>query len=416
MFISPISYSNRRTKNQLIKKNNPNFKGPNPVVAKNQLRILYAQDIWAPKLSIKMPQNPMEKEVLLEVLAQRLKLDQLTRLTNEKFSTKAKLSIYKDLRKEDPNSEECKQLKAELDKKGNLKSYFNTLEKRIELAEKKNAPALAYFKEIERLEGEYLKRKLIKLPQIEKFMIQVNKNNINAEGNFSTQELIKIVENGEIPKTTSTLPATQILSKKQLLNTIEAQYEQELRKTVDMYSRNFGHYMDAQKSRQTVEARYQESIKRYPEIRNILSKIYANVERKFTHKVMQVGEVEVYPIGKIIQEMAIAEKAIKRLMTESKDLRAELSANPNNKEAQLALRAREEAIANMKSAWTGGMLYCIKYEGLNREKMAEAGRENVYDYLVGENQILKKLKMVNADYLKNEGNISDEVWEQIVNA
>ena len=60
MLINPITHTINNTNT---------FKGgPNPTIAKNQMRILLTQDIWAPKLKIKKPESPLEKEVLLEVL------------------------------------------------------------------------------------------------------------------------------------------------------------------------------------------------------------------------------------------------------------------------------------------------------------------------------------------------------------
>ena len=48
------------------------------------MKILLSQDIWAPKLKVKMPESQLEKETLLEILENRLKLDKYVRLFNER--------------------------------------------------------------------------------------------------------------------------------------------------------------------------------------------------------------------------------------------------------------------------------------------------------------------------------------------
>lgn len=103
MLIHPISNSQNLYSRKLYNQNNSvspqvykNFGidkvsfngGLKPEVLKNQLKILLTQDIWAEKLKVKMPETPLEKEVLLEVLQNRLKLDRFSRLTNEKLKIK----------------------------------------------------------------------------------------------------------------------------------------------------------------------------------------------------------------------------------------------------------------------------------------------------------------------------------------
>ena len=78
MFINSIDSINTSSYN-----NQAQFKGgPNPEVARNQMRIFLTQDIWAPKLKVKMPESQLEKETLLEILENRLKLDKYVRLFN----------------------------------------------------------------------------------------------------------------------------------------------------------------------------------------------------------------------------------------------------------------------------------------------------------------------------------------------
>ncbi len=44
-----------------------------------------------------MPETPLEKEVILEILEHRLQLDRLVRLTNEKLNIKTKIKMLANL-------------------------------------------------------------------------------------------------------------------------------------------------------------------------------------------------------------------------------------------------------------------------------------------------------------------------------
>ena len=72
MFINPINQvriSNSKTTSKRSLSKSINFTGyPKADVAKNQMKILLSQDIWAPKLKVKMPESQLEKETLLEIL------------------------------------------------------------------------------------------------------------------------------------------------------------------------------------------------------------------------------------------------------------------------------------------------------------------------------------------------------------
>ena len=118
---------------------NPEFKakGVNPEVARNQLKVLLTQDIWAPSLKVKRPETELEKEVLLEILNYRAKLDRYVRLTNEKLHINGLLSVLSKLIDTNPSSPEIPALRAEIDKKGNVFTYLSTLNKNIELERNK---------------------------------------------------------------------------------------------------------------------------------------------------------------------------------------------------------------------------------------------------------------------------------------
>ena len=173
--------------------------GPNREIQKNQYRIMVTQDIWAPKLSVKMPENEIEKEALLEVLEQRQKLDRYARLNNERAEIIMQLSYRDDLMENDPSNPELQVINKDLAKRGNINSVLNTLKSQIESEAKRKKPAIEYFDNLAKLEDEYFEKKLVKEQKLEKFWYQIKKNNINADGQYSTKELIEIVKSGVNP-------------------------------------------------------------------------------------------------------------------------------------------------------------------------------------------------------------------------
>ena len=64
----------------------------------------------------------------------------------------------------------------------------------------RNKPALEYFENLGKLEDGYFRKKFVRLGQMEKFWHKVLKGNINAEGKYSTPELIEIIKSGKLPK------------------------------------------------------------------------------------------------------------------------------------------------------------------------------------------------------------------------
>ena len=159
---------------------------------------MLTQDIWAPRLKVKMPETSLEKEVLLEVLGNRLKLDRFTNLSKERFATKADVIIYNNLLEKDPKNPEISEIEERLDKKGNLVKYIRILSEQINKELKQNREAMNYFKNIEHMEEDYLKSKLLKESKIGNFFTQIQQNNINPDGKYTTEELIEIVKNAEI--------------------------------------------------------------------------------------------------------------------------------------------------------------------------------------------------------------------------
>ena len=92
-----------------------------------------------------MPETPLEKEVILEILEHRLQLDRLVRLTNEKLNIKTKIKMLANLMEQNPSHPDLPALRKEIENKGNLDSYLKTLDKNIELEQKKKETCIRIF-------------------------------------------------------------------------------------------------------------------------------------------------------------------------------------------------------------------------------------------------------------------------------
>lgn len=409
MFINSI---NGNTNVQIKSKT---FKaGIKPETARNQMKILLSQDCWAPRLKVRMPETALEKEVLLEMLKNRLKLDRFVRLTNERFATKGKIIIYNELLENNSNAVEKENLKIELEKKGNLPKYFDTLNKQIEIEEKKNIPALKYFDEIENVKEIYLSKKVLNEGKIKKFYDNIVKNNINKDEQYTTQELINIIENGKVVDNVDADVAPKILSKKQLLTSVESLYEDLLRQYVNVYQRDFRHFGDAKKARGKVEETYKDSITKYPDVKKSLAKIYENIERKFIHKVDRIANMDIYPIGEIWKDMVKVEAEMRNLYKEIKNLKQSLEKAPADEKILNSLATKEHYLSELKKDWINGMRYSFKYENINNERMIEAGNKNEYEYIAGKNPTILKHKYAAKIYEENNNSIPEQYWEELI--
>ena len=402
------------SKSSLNKNFNTKFKGVNPELIKNRIKIELTQDIWAPRLNVKMPETPIEKEVVLEILKQRLQLDRLARLYNERFATIGKISIYNDLVDNNPNSKECIELEQELKKKGNLASYFKTLEKQIELEKKKNQPAVKYFESLSEIEKEFFERKILNNNKLEKIYFKIEKNNINKDGKYTTKELIEIIEGKRALSTAEKIKPQPILSRKTLLETVKKEYEKTLRGFINIYDPEKDHSIDAEISRQIVETKYANSIKRYPEIEKNLKKIYDSTIEKIFFNSRQLLEVDVPLLGNLWKEMETFESQIKKLTEELESLQEKCALDRTNIELQKEFQAKEIILVIMKSNWIDSMKKSVEQEEKNRETMIKFGVGKAYDYLTSESLIIKKHKEAYKIYQENNNFIPKDYWKKIL--
>ena len=120
MFISSVSNSQKSY----------TFKGLSPEIQRNQLKILLTQDIWNTGLRVKMPETQLEKDVLLEILQQRLKLDRLARLCNERMKFKTLLIAINNLLKENPSHPDLEPMIKEVEKRRKKEKFLYNILKR----------------------------------------------------------------------------------------------------------------------------------------------------------------------------------------------------------------------------------------------------------------------------------------------
>ncbi len=404
---NPNLYTKRKNQNNQL-----SFTAANPEVLKNQFRILLTQDIYAPSLKVKMPDTPLEKEVLLEILQNRLKLDRLTRLTNENVRLKTLIGYIKRLRAENPLHPDLPGLEETLSKKGNIASYLRTLQKSIDIEASRKKPVLDYFRAIEKLEDEYLEKHLIRTGTMDKFWHKIDKNNINPDGKLSTQEIIDIISKEQ--SSVSAKAAAQQMSKKQLLSTIQNQYEQFLRENVDVYKGESNHNHVARSARQMILKEYAGLINKFQGSDKQITKIFESVEEKYTFKVDRLEGIDIYPIGEIWKDMKADENSIRGLMGEINSLRQQLSKTPNSTKVKNLIKAKETELEKLKKDWLTRLKYSVKYEAINRQRMIDADRLPEYEYLTAENKTIKRHKQVFNAYVKNNKSIPEDLWTTVI--
>ena len=423
MFINPINQvriSNSKTTSKRSLNKSINFTGyPKADVAKNQMKILLSQDIWAPKLKVKMPESQLEKETLLEILENRLKLDKYVRLFNERRFILSQLAKVDELRAENPRSAEADKISASLAKRGNISSVLATLNKQIEQEEKRNQSAIKYFEDLDKTFEEYIGKKLVKYNQLDKAWHQLKKNNLNPNGELSTAELIEIVKSGKgVEKVVS--PSAHILSRKDLINTLEKEYEELMRKSINIYATSRenqeinNQYDKSRNIRYQLNEKYGNIIKKYPGMDEALKGIYSKVEKKYSFKVNQLTGVDIYPIGEIWDQMKDVEKSIKTIMEELPVLKEKFAKDPSNKTLEMEITGKEIVLVGLRDDWTRGAKLSVDYEAINQQRMADAGHLSEYEYLTSENKTLNKHKLAMKVYNENNQSIPEDFWSDIL--
>lgn len=415
MFINPISSINK-SQNQPTTFGSATRTAIKNKIDRNRLKILLTQDIWAPKLKVKIPESPLEKEVLLEVLRHRLKLDRFTQLTNERFDTKSNIILYNDLAENELDSEKAKTLREKIEAKGPLGKYFHQINHEIKNEKRANTEAMTYFNNINDLEETYLKRKLISENKIEQFYTQVRKNNINVDGRYSTAELIEMIENDKNPLAVEKKPeAERVLSKKQLLGRIQQEYVTALRENFNFYELPLNYEKQMAIIRGNLERKYINTLIRYPEIGKPLAKIYKPIEKFFMsklHDIYDPNTIKVYSISIGWENMRKIELTIQGVNVEINTLKSKLETDKNNEKLKEALALKEEEVKDLKFNWGKWLEFSVEYEKINRQRMAEAGKEAQYDYLTAENKLIKKYQDLYKTFKENNNSMPESYWNE----
>lgn len=423
MYINSINqlrnvYSNPTAKKKInVKNNGISFHaGPNVAVLENKAKIMATIDIMSKNPKVKLPENEIEKKAILEVLEHRLRLNKYVRLRNEAREIRSILREANELVSASKIEEAITLLK-ELDKRGNVDAILKTLDKQIEQEEKRNLPAIKYFDDIAKTMDEYLEKKLLNNNQIDKAWSQIKKNNINKDENLSIAELIEIINAGE---KTNVITESRILSRKDLLATLEKEYEDLMRKGINIYATKRenqelnNNYDKSRNIRYQLTQKYETQLKKYPGIQEALEKIYSKIEKKYTFKVNQLNNIDIYPIGEIWDQMRDVEKSITNITKELPILKENLAKNPNDKTLEMEITGKEVVLAGLRKDWMRGVTLSLKYEAENRERMANAGHLAEYDYLTAKNKTLVNHRKAMEIYKENSETIPEGVWTELI--
>ena len=392
------------------------FTGLKPEIVKNQFKILLSQDIWAYRLAVKMPESEVEKEALLELLEHRVQLERFTRLQHEKGEIIIKLAHAEQLAKTNPQSPELQEVLRWLDNKGNLDATLNTLNKQMEQERKRNKPAFEYFEKLRQLEDEYLEKRLVKGQQLEKFWHKIKKGNINVGGQYSTRELIEIIKTGKLPNAVveATPTVQKITSKKDVFSVMRTEYRRLLRENVNVYATSNNHTPAAKNAQSKLLEMYATELKRFGIDSGRLDEIFKYVEREFNTQIDNIMDVDIYPLGEHWNQMSSVENKLRALRRDINLLNSRLKSSPDDAKLQAELAEKMSELDLAKKLWITGMRKSVDYEAVNRDMMIDAGKLKQYEYLTGENKILKMHKEALKVCEENDGVLPEEMWGKIL--
>jgi len=396
------------------------FKGLSPEVVKNQMRIYLCQDIFAEKLKVKLPETELEKEVLLEVLKNRLHLDKLTRLANGKIKLKTMLNEAVDLTEKDPENSRLNELKTELAKKGNLEAVVDTMNKSIEKEKKIKKSALDYFANIRSLEDEYFKKHLITTSKADHFFKTIKTNNINKDGKYSTEDLIDIISKYNITNHKNSEQQISVKKKKSNINKnrfieiLISDYEDFIRKNVNIYRPN-STSVDILKSfaNNYVTEKFSDLFNKFPEVTKQLDRICTSIRVKILNKIKKFENLEIYNLEKILNEMDRTLSRSKNLQKEIDILNEKVKIN-NDEKLNKTLIQKKAELTKEKILWQEFLDTIVYAEAENRKRITEVGCEEEYNYLVEHNKTINKFKELHKIFKENNDMLPDEEWENFL--
>jgi len=416
MYIYPIKSG--FTENFHNKNKKTSFKGLSPEILRNQMKIYLCQDIFAEKLKVKLPETALERDVLLEILQQRLQLDKLTRLANEKMKIKTKLEEAVDLVENNPDNPRLEELRTELSKKGNLSSTVETISKNIEKERKVKKPALDYFANIASLEEEYYDRHLITSAKMSRFLTSVKNQNINKNGEYSTQDLIDIIQKQGFQEKANTAKTASVqkpsMNKSRFIAILTKQYEDYIRSHLNIYRGvEISFKILTPLAHNHVHEKYGEYFKKFPEVEKQLNKICSFVQMKYKNNIARFKDINIYVLASGFSQMDEILPKIKRLNAEYNELKTKSLETPTEATKKTLLNKKAQLTAH-KILWQDFLDTIIDAESDNRNSMKYAGFEKEYNYVTEKCNELNKLKELYQIYKQNNDTIPDEIWEAIL--
>lgn len=428
MFLNSIT--NEYSKNLYTNKScNTNFNGKKALFRENELKALLSQDIWSPELRVRMPQSAEEKKVLIEILTKRLELDELVKLTNNKFKLLTDYNYLNSLIKNDPNNSQIPELRETLLKDGDVTTRYNEMDETINMLKKQHKTAYDYLVNLGNMSEKLIDNHIITIGKMQKFWDSITKNNINPDGKLSTKEILEQVTNCKIGENNTEKAASTktspILTKGKAISNIENSYEQALLESLNIYQPTSNHSSDVKYAKKNSEQFISTILKHFPEIKNQLANIYDRVEKKIMNTVIRlinvkrvvdgniVQGVQVHPLDRVWQDMDERVKIAKNAIKEIETIKSELVKKPNDDKLKSELNKQNAILNEAKSDWLELLDYSVKWEVENQKLFDEADRLRDYSYLTSKNAIIKQHRELYNLVKENQNTMPEEKWAEI---
>ena len=232
--------------------------------------------------------------------------------------------------------------------------------------------------------------------------------------------MIEVIKSGEKPIELVEKSTPRILSRKDLLNVVEKEYEMLMRENINVYAtakenKEINNQYDKSRNiRYQVVSKYADTIKRLPGMEPTLKSIFAKVEKRYAFKVNQLTGVDIYPIGEIWDQMRDVEKSMKTITEELPVLKEKFAKEPNNKTLEMEITGKEIVLVGLRDDWTRGAKLSVDYEVINASRMEQAGKLEEYIYLTEKNKILNLHKETVKTLKENDGKLPEEFWNKVI--
>ncbi len=305
-------------------------------------------------------------------------------------------------------------------------------ESEINREAKMNPEPLKKLEDIKNLEKLYVDNKVITLGSLDSYADKVRKFNMNPDGKYTPEELLKFIESGKPPvkeqvaKKVSTpvvivkskpknVPALSSRLKNEFIAKLEKQYEEALLKNLNVYYDADKQAPLTNQARMSVLDGNVGLFKKYPEIvTQDLIKIYGKIDQRVVEYVDKINKTDLYALGEHWEDMAVMETQLKYISNDIKGVKQALIENPDNKSTQTTYKTLLKAFKILKKNYESAVKKSIRYEGYNRRRVEKAGSLMEYKYLTDNNPVLNKHKELYALMKSNNGQLTEEQWAKII--